>query len=55
MSTSAKSRMVYPSVTDLPGWSRTKGRKTVVVVVVIVVIKNFKIKLINTEHPVIAY
>ena len=29
--------MVYPSGTDSPGYSRTKGRKTVVVVVVVVV------------------
>ena len=29
--------MVYPSVTDSPGYSRTKGRKRVVVVVVVVV------------------
>ena len=35
MSDSAKSRMVYPSDTDSPGWSWTKGSKTVVVVVVI--------------------
>ena len=35
MSASAKSIMVYPSGTDLPGWSRTKGHKTVVVVVVV--------------------
>jgi len=27
--------MVYPSGTDSPGQSRTKGRKTVVVVVVV--------------------
>ena len=30
--------MVYPSGTDSPGLSRTKGRKTVVVVVVVVVV-----------------
>ena len=34
------SRMVYPSGTDSPGWSWTKGRKTVVVVVVVVAFKN---------------
>ena len=33
MSASAKSRMVYPSGTDSPGQSWTKGRKTVVVIV----------------------
>jgi len=34
MSASAKSRMVYPSGANSPGWSWTKGRKTVVIVVV---------------------
>ena len=40
MSASAKSRMVYPSGTDSPGYSRSKGHKMVVVVVVVVVKYN---------------
>ena len=40
MSALAKSRMVYPSGTNSPGKSRTKGRKTVVVVVVVVADTN---------------
>ena len=45
MSASAKSRMLCPSGTDSPSWSRTKGRKTVVVVVVVVMLifKNEKL------------
>ena len=55
MSASAKFRMVCPSGTDSPGWSRTKGRETVVVVVVVVLSIAFCLLdlLPTTVHAII--
>ena len=54
MSASAKSRMVYPSDTDSPGYSRTKGHKTEVVVVVVEVVVVVVVVVLyatNGLHP----
>jgi len=43
--------MVYPSGTSLPGYSRTKGHKMVVVVVVVMLLHSRNIDLICTDAP----
>ena len=56
MSASAKSRTVYPSGTDSPGKSQTKGRKMVVVVPVVVVVDAVLLCLVRmTWLPVLYY